>query len=166
MRNNFWQAPSPQNHWVLQVGTQERRPSGAVFIEVKSINNMHSAPPVVSTRSRCVQQSLCVCIHVRAHALVAAGAGCCEAQTFFQAGCSQYRQIQEWVLSCLQWLGTFLPSVIALGSSQEGCWSQWNVVQSLLCCQMGASPLLSMLHRTEVLCKKIIEEGGKKKNSM
>lgn len=31
-----------------------------------------------------------VCIHVHAHALTVAGAGCCAAPTFFQAGCSQY----------------------------------------------------------------------------
>lgn len=66
---SFWQAPGPQHQQALQVRTREHRPSDAVFTEAKNINNMHSAPPVVSTRSRCVRESLCVytCARTRTH---------------------------------------------------------------------------------------------------
>jgi len=81
--------PGLHHHWVLQVGTQEHRPSDAVFTKVKNINNMHYAPPVVSTRLRCVQESACVytCAHTRTRCswrriLLSAG--------LFQPGCSQY----------------------------------------------------------------------------
>lgn len=79
---------------MLQVGTQERRPSDTVFTKVKNINNTHYAPPVVSTRSRCVQETACVytCVHTRTRYgwhEIPLGAG------FFQPGCSQYWQIQH-----------------------------------------------------------------------
>lgn len=57
--------PSPQRHWVLHVGAQEQCPSNAMFTKVKNINNVQCAPPVVSIRSRCVQESKCVYIHGR-----------------------------------------------------------------------------------------------------
>lgn len=66
--------PGPQLHWVLRVGAQEQRPSNAMFTKVKNINNVQYAPPVVSIRSRCVQESKCVCLHAHTHALAQAGA--------------------------------------------------------------------------------------------
>lgn len=53
-------APGPQQRRALQVRAQEHRPSNAVFTKVKNINSTHSAPPVVSTRPRCVPESACV----------------------------------------------------------------------------------------------------------
>lgn len=53
-----------------------------MFTKVKNINNTHYAPPVVSTRSRCVQESKCVCIHAHTHALAAAGTGYRSAQDY------------------------------------------------------------------------------------
>lgn len=72
----------PRHHWVLHVGAQEQCPSSAMFTKVKNINNTHYAPPVVSTRSRWVQESKCVCIHAHTHALAAAGTGYRSAQDY------------------------------------------------------------------------------------
>lgn len=63
--------PGPQRHWVLHVGAQEQRPGNAVFTKLKNINNAHHAPPVVSIRPRCVQESKCVRLHAHTHALAA-----------------------------------------------------------------------------------------------